>query len=989
MAAKKKQTVNKKQKNSVNVKKPEKEHPEKEASPAISPKSDIKEALPVVGIGASAGGLEALEGLLRNIKPGCNMAFVIIQHRATEPKSVMLSLLRKYTELEVYEIEDGKKIEPDCIYINPPHKDITVEDGKLYCEESTTSLGVRLPIDFFFRSLAKDQGERSICIILSGTGTDGTLGMKEVKAAGGMAMAQDEKQAKYPSMPASAIDTGLIDFILPVEKMPDELMRYVKHPYLEKSRAPVGSEDKFEKNLLKIFKLIRTNTGHDFSNYKRNTIRRRIERRMAVHKISEIDDYIKLLSKDTQEVKTLFKDMIITVTNFFRDSEAFEALKEKVIRQIVRTKPANANIRIWIPGCATGEEAYSIAILLEEVISEQENKHDVQIFATDIDDDAIDTARYGRYPDSIAADVSKVRLNRFFNRFDSSYKIKESVREKLVFAKQNLIKDPPFSKLDLICCRNVLIYMNSELQKKIISLFHYTLNPSGFLFLGTSETIGQFTDLFSPVDNKQRIFKQKPGILRANEQAPLLMPTAYEEKYPVRTGQHRRETNIGRLAERLILTEYSQPCVLLNEKYDIVYFNGNTDPFLTMPSGEPTTHILKMVRKEIHYSLSIVLHKADREQKTITSEELHIKSNGDTVNFNLIARPVTESDIKEKLYMVIFDIKSRSEKEKKKPDKEPDKQDEPHVKFLEQELSSTKEYLQTTIEELETSNEELKSSNEELQSTNEELQSTNEELETSREELQSTNEELRTVNSEHQNKIDELARANDDLNNLLASTNIATIFLDSDLKIKRFTPESKNLFKFIETDTGRPLDHIVNKLNYENLREDTQKVLDNLERIEREILSKDGTWLRVRIAPYRTTNNIIDGVVITVFDISREKDAQEYAENIVETIREPLIVLDKDLKVISANNAFYRNFKVKSEETIGKFIYNLGNRQWDIPQLKKLLEDILSTNTSFEDFEVEHDFPNIGAKKMILNARRIHQKGKTPELILLAIEDVT
>ncbi len=804
-------------------------------------------------------------------------------------------------------------------------------------------------------------------------------------------MAQDENQAKYSSMPANAIDTGLIDFILPVEKMPDELMRYVKHPYIEESRKPAGTEDKYEKALLKIFKLIRSSTGHDFSNYKRNTIRRRIERRLAVHKIKEINDYIRLLTEDNQEVKTLFKDMIITVTNFFRDPEAFDALKEKAIREIVHGKPANYNIRVWVPGCATGEEAYSVAILLEEAVNELENKHDFQVFATDVDDDAIETARYGKYPDSISADVSKTRLIRFFSRFESSYKIKESIREKLIFAKQDLIKDPPFSKLDLICCRNVLIYMNSELQRKVISLFHYTLNPNGFLFLGTSETVGQFTDLYVPVDNKQRIFKRKPAILRTHEPALMLMPAVNDENYQARTEQHKRDMNINHLAEKLILNEYSKPCVFLNDKYDIIYFNGNTNPFLLMPMGEPTTNILKIVRKEIHYSLSIVLHKAEREGKTITSDELHLKHDGEMLNFNLVARPVTEPDIKEKLFMVIFDIKSRSDKKEEKPDKkkEGEKQEEPRVKVLEQELASTREYLQTTIEELETSNEELKSSNEELQSTNEELQSTNEELETSREELQSTNEELRTVNSEHQNKIEELARANDDLNNLLASTNIATIFLDTELKIKRFTPESRKLFKFIDSDTGRPLDHIVNKLDYENLVQDTQKVLDNLIKVERDVQSKEGTWLRVRIAPYRTMENIIDGVVITVIDISRERDAQEYAESIVETIREPLLILDKDLKVVSANNAFYRNFKLKSEETMGKFVYNLGNRQWDIPRLKKLLEDILPKNSSFEGFEVEHDFPGTGKRKMILNARRIHQKNKQAELILLAIEDVT
>lgn len=990
MTAQKKQASKKKSQKDVTTKTTSKTTRDKTPKSFDSARKTGK-SFTVVGIGASAGGLEALEGFLRNIKAGCDMAFVIIQHRATESKSVMPSLLERYTEFKVTEIDNNMKVLPNCVYINPPHKDVSITNGMLYCDESASTYGVRLPIDYFFRSLARDQGERSICIILSGTGTDGTLGLKEIKAAGGMAMVQEEEQAKYSNMPRNAIDTGLVDFVLPVEKMPAELLRYIKHPYLEPSRKPVAAEEKFENALQQIFRLIRTATGHDFSNYKRNTIRRRIERRMAVHQIANLNEYIRFLNENEPEVKTLFKDMIITVTNFFRDPKAFGALKEQAIKEIVGNKSLHSEIRVWIPGCATGEEAYSVAILFEEAMRELKKKSNVHIFATDVDEETIETARYGMYPDSIAADVSKKRLKTFFTGSENSYKVKNSIREMLVFATQDLIRDPPFSRLDLVCCRNVLIYMDSELQKKIIPLFHYTLNPQGYIFLGTSETIGQFTDRFSVVDAKWKIFKRKSHTTGLHEHPSFPLSVDIGSKPPTQEREQKRETDISRLAEDLILRDYSLACVLTDEKYDIVYFNGDTSRFLAQPGGEPTTNILRMVKPELHYTLSVLLHKAAYEKKEAISRNQQIKSEGDQPSFDIIVRPVKGPLNKRNFIMVVFDTKIKAEKTPEKAGKKPKttKETKPRIKALEQELASTKEFLQTTIEELETSNEELKSSNEELQSTNEELQSTNEELETSREELQSTNEELRTINTEHQAKIDELAQANDDLNNLLASTNIATIFLDTEFKIKRFTPESKSLFKFIDTDTGRPLDNIVNKLEYENLEEDAKKVLDTLIKIEREVKTKDDIWLRVLIAPYRTTENIIDGVVITVFDISKEKYAQQYAESIVETVRQPLLVLDKDLKVISANVAFYQKFKVGPENTKGKLVYDLGNGQWDIPKLRKLLEDILLRNTTFEDFQVENDFPDIGKRKMILNARRILQKGEQKQRILLAIEDIT
>jgi two-component system CheB/CheR fusion protein len=560
----------------------------------------------------------------------------------------------------------------------------------------------------------------------------------------------------------------------------------------------------------------------------------------------------------------------------------------------------------------------------------------------------------------------------------------------VVFAEQNLIKDPPFSKLDLVSCRNVLIYMDQVLQKKILPLFHYTLVDNGMLFLGTSETIGEFSNLYSPVDVKWKIFERKglpsrleyPGM-------PLydIPPEVQREILP----KPLTEANIRQLAEDLILSDYTPPSVLINEKLDIVYFHGKTDIYLAPPSGEPSFNILKMSREELRYRLSTIFHKAMKQKKTVITEGLQLRHNGDVITFDLIVRPLKNQRLKENLMLVVFEPQvPPTEKDRKSKKKVAIKMDEePRLLALEQELSSTKEYLQTTIEELETSNEELKSTNEELQSTNEELQSTNEELETSREELQSTNEELETVNSELQNKVDELSRANDDLSNLLASTEIGTIFLDSDLRIKRFTPHVTGLFNLIKSDLGRPISDITSNLRYKDISGDSKKVLRSLQGLELDVQSKDGRWYSMRIIPYRTLENVIDGVVITFFDITEIKTAREFSDAIVDTVREPLLVLDSNLMVVSANRAFYSTFKVNAKKTINHLVYNLGNRQWNIRDLRNLLEKILPGSIEFNDYKVQHNFPKIGERTMLLNARRVHHEKEKGHLILLAMEDIT
>lgn len=988
MAAKKKGTTAKSDKKAAKPK----------AKPTTQ-KAVVRKPLqfPIVGIGASAGGLEALEGLFQNTPNDIGMAFVIIQHLAPEHKSIMGTLLKKYTDLEVLEVTDGMKIKPNCIYLNPPNKEVGIMGGTLLLSGPVTSHAVRLPIDHFLRSLADDQVERSVCIILSGTGSDGTLGVRAIKGAGGIAIAQTEDQAKYDSMPKNAIDTGMVDYVLPVEKMAAELIKCIEHPFIAGQQKMPDAKESFETNLQQIYMLIRSATGHDFSHYKQNTITRRIERRMTVHQIKTVDDYLLFMRENPAEVTSLFKDLLITVTNFFRDPGAFDVLEKKVIPEIISRKHRDMPVRIWVPGCATGEEAYSIAILFVEAMERAKKHVDVQIFATDIDEKAIEHARAGLYPNNIAGDLTPARLKRFFISEENKYRIRKQIREMVVFAVQNLIKDAPFSKLDMVSCRNLLIYMDSVLQKKVIPLLHYTLNPGGYMFLGTSETVGKFSDCFAPVDLKWKVFKRKDIVL--NKRVEHLVTPFYEiqsEKLPVVSKGLISGTVVRELAERTILQDYSLPCVLVDESFNVLYFCGDTQKYLKMPTGEPTFNILKMARQDLRYKLNTVLRKALSSGETASSKDVSITHNGEMLTFDIIVRPMVEPVTGSGMMMVIFECRTPAPKQEPKKKKNAKEKIDPQITSLEQELQSTKEYLQTTIEELETSNEELNSTNEELQSTNEELQSTNEELETSREELQSTNEEIATVNAELQGKVDELYGVNNDLSNLLASTQVGTIFLDNDLNIKRFTPMMTDYFKLISTDIGRPIGDIVNNLKYDSLLEDVKEVLQNLGRQEVEMQTTSGKWVLMRVMPYRTLENAIDGVVMTFINITRLKEAEldatfarDYAESIVRTVRHPLIVMDDKFRIVSANKSFYDKFKADSHGTVGKSLFELGNRQWDIPRFRKLLEEVLPSSTDLLDFRVEHDFPDIGHKVMLLNARRVLGDKENMQKILLAIEDVT
>ena len=874
--------------------------------------SNRQAGFPIVGIGASAGGLETLQLFFSRMPSDANIAFVIIQHLSPNFKSIMASLLAKHTRMTVREIEDGMTLAKNCVYLNPPNNNVAIFNRTLHLMVPVKSSAINMPIDFFFRSLSEDQKEKAIGIIVSGTASDGTLGIKAIKGEGGMVMAQDPDTAKYDGMPRSAIGTGMVDFVLAVEKMPDALISYVKHPFLKSPGKINISQGNIQHELQKVFSLIRSATGHDFSQYKQTTIRRRIERRLAVHQIDKLADYIIYMQKNPLEINALFKDLVIGVTSLFRDPDAYQVIEEQALPQLLHGKQSDDPLRCWVVGCSSGEEAYSLAVIVAEAMEKLRKHLNVQIFATDIDETAIENARKGRFPDSIAADVSKARLDQFFTKEDGVFRIKKQIRDMVVFSLQSIIKDPPFSRLDLVSCRNLMIYLDHALQKKIIPLFHYTLNPQGILFLGTSETIGEYTDLFQPLNAKWKIFTRKEslreGIIDYPNKNAFGGPVHPQRDGPISLPV---TTDIKAVTEKAILSEFSPTGVLIDDNYEILQFIGQTVKFLEVPTGKPSFNILKMAREGLKYRLTAALHKAAREKKRIDCKGVRVNSNNTDCMVDISIRPVTAEGLPPGLLLVIFEENTHSSLLDELPGKESVKKEEdPTVHQLERELQSTREYLQATIEELETSNEELKSNIEELQSVNEEQQSTNEELETSKEELQSTNEELATVNSELQNKVNAFSKASDDMNNLLAATEIASIFMDTRLNIKRYTPAAARLIQLIPTDIGRPLSDLTTRFPGVDLAGYAKQVLNDLKILETEILSADGFCHLLKVRPYRTGENVIDGVVVTVMDIHDIKQADKIRRlaAILEDANDAVTVRDFQGRILAWNNGAERMY---------------------------------------------------------------------------------
>jgi two-component system, chemotaxis family, CheB/CheR fusion protein len=825
-------------------------------------------SFPVVGIGASAGGLKAvelfLEAMPKDDKLG--MAFVLVQHLDPDHRSVLLDLIRQYTSMPVAWAEDGDALEPDHFYAMPPNKDIAVMDGRLRLMEPEAPRGLRLPIDGFLRSLAAERRELSAAIILSGTGSDGTIGLRAVKGEGGLAMAQAPESAEYDGMPRNAIATGLVDYVLKPGEMPGQLAAYARRAFVP--RPPAHDTPTDEESITRILVLLRERTTHDFAAYKRNTVRRRIERRMVVTQVENLAEYAKYIAKDAAECDVLFRELLIGVTSFFRDPEAFETLAAKAIPDIVSRATADQPIRVWVPGCSTGEEAYAIAILFQEHVQELRRNLPLQIFATDIDAEAVERARAGLYPDSIAADVSAERLGRFFTHESGAYRVHKSLRDLIVFAEQDLCKDPPFSHLDLVSCRNLLIYLGGDLQQRVVPLFHYALNERGYLFLGTSESVGDAQDLFAPVAKKAKIYRRRAAATRVLR--TLTLPAPHQTGITsARASQHaRQQPSLRDITERSLLTRHTPAAAVVGADGNVLFIHGRTGRFLEPASGEASPNLVYMAREGLRRELAAGIRRVVAKGEPVVYQRLHVKTNGDVALVDLRIEQMEPNDYPQKTYLVTF-TETPLEVASEATAGVATGEYEQRIADLERELTSKEEYVQTAMEELETSNEELKSMNEELQSSNEELQSSNEELETSKEELQSVNEELVTVNAELQQKLEELSQANNDMNNLLAGTGIGTVFVDHQLRIQRFTPAATKIINLIQTDAGRPISDIVSRLDAEqDLVGDIQEVLDTLTVKEAEVRTAGGGQYLMRIQPYRTVDNVIEGAVITFVDVS-------------------------------------------------------------------------------------------------------------------------
>ena len=957
---------------------------------------------PVVGAGASAGGLEAFTALLKALPDDTGMAFVLVQHMDPAHESALSQILSRATEMPVGEVTDGIAVKPNHVYVIPSNADIIVRDGFLRLAERQEIAGRHLPIDRFLGSLAEDRKGAAIGIVLSGTGSDGTRGLKAIKAEGGVTFAQDEKSARYPGMPMSAVAAGCVDFVLPPGKVAAAIKRLSRHPYtaIAQPAERAASGDEGASAFRQICLLLRSATGVDFLQYKPATIGRRIGRRMVLQRTPSLRKYLQVLRQDPSEVEALYQDILIHVTGFFRDPGAFEALRAKLLPHVAASRAAGRPIRVWVPGCSTGEEVYSIAMLLLEALGDPSGQTGIQVFGTDISELPIQHARGGAYPEASLADVSPARLKRFFVKVASGYQVNKPIREMCVFARHDLTKDPPFSNLDLISCRNVLIYMGAPLQKRTVEVFHYALRRGGYLFLGKSESLSAYANLFALEDRTHKIYSRKlvstPPLGMAagpREKAAAALPEATP---PSAAFDLRKE------AERMLLERFAPAAIVVDPELHIVHFQGDTSAYVAAATGEPSFHLLRILRPELVVEVRAAIQKVKKRLGPASTGRIRLTHQGKVKTIQVEVVPLPGRRAKGCDFLVLFQEEPASQAPEDAraamvaPSEITGKGARRETLRLQRELTSTREYLRSILEDHEATYEELKAANEEVLSANEELQSTNEEMETTKEEIQSSNEELTTLNDELQNRNAELVQLADDLSNLLVGVNIPIAILDADLRIRRFTPMAEKTLNLIPADVGRPFGHIATNLVVTNWDQLFSEVLDQLHTVEREVQDRQGHWYALRMRPYKTADNRIDGVLIALLDIDPAKrsleqarEARDYAEAIVETIREPLLVLDGEMRVLSANTSFYQTFRTSAPETVDRSIFELGGGEWDIPRLRHLLEILLPQDSRIDDFEVDHEFPAIGFRHMLLNARQIHREGVGTGMILLAIKDIT
>jgi two-component system, chemotaxis family, CheB/CheR fusion protein len=976
----------------------------RERRPSVRPKGRAEklahtpeQGFRVVGVGASAGGLDAFRNLLGALPEAPGLAVVLVQHLDPQHASSLVELLSRTTRLPIAQVRGPVRVEVDRIYVMPPGEDVLIADGELKLVPRTRAAGLHKPVDYFLRSLAESLGPRAVGVVLSGTGSDGTLGLQAIRSHGGLTLAQDPTTAAHDGMPRSAIDSGFVDEVLAPEEIARVLVRKDPRPPLPPPTIEAGSKEDETDGFKRIVAVLLQRTGADFSAYRATTIKRRVAHRMAIAGIEELPEYVRLVETSAEEAQALQQDCLISVTSFFREPEAFEAFSNRVLPALLEGREPAAPVRVWVPGCATGEEAYSIAISLYEAIAVLPHRLPLQVFATDLSETAVQTARAGSYADAIEQEMSAERLRRFFNKVDGRYQVTKAIREVCVFARHDLTKDPPFSRIDLISCRNVLIYFEPRTQQKVLRNFHYALQVPGFLLLGASESVGPAEELFEAIDKQHRFFAKRPtpSPYRPGVDPGHVLPIGHASEDRSAAGPRRHVRPALDQADRILLARYAPAGVVVDDALHILEFRGDTSPYLDHAPGFATLDLMRMAASDLAPGLRRAIRDAKKTRHAVRSEGISLRAGGRTRRIAIEVIPLDRTQGDAGNLLVIFDAGRPTDRADRPTPRPPKKSQEVHARLaqentqLRQELAAAMQQLNVIGNEHEAANEELQSANEEALSANEELQSINEELETAKEELQSSNEELSTLNLELNDRNRQLGTLNDDLLNLLTSLNIPVVMLGSDLRLRRFTSAAEKMFNLLPADVGRPLGDLRPILEGIDLEREILEVIDTVQAVDREVSDREGRAHSLSIRPYRTEDNRIDGAVVIILDVDGLRRALDDANAIVDTAREPMIVLDGGLRVERANRSYCETFATDRKETEGHLVYEIADRQWDIPELREALRAVIAHDSPFDDFAVEREFPRVGRKVISLNARRLRYKEDGREKILLGMEDRT